>query len=87
MEEKIKKRVIKEAKYMIKTNETIRQIAKKFNVSKSTVHKDFKDRLKLIDLDIYHKIKKIIKKHKSIRHIKGGESTKRKYLNLKINKI
>ncbi len=79
MENIISKRVLEEANYMIETNKTIREIAKVFNVSKSTVHKDLKDKLKKLDLTTYEKIQKIIKKHIEIRHIKGGESTKKKY--------
>ena len=82
MKNNIIKRVIDEAKYMIETKETLREISKVFNVSKSTVHKDLKYRLKIIDIDLYNKTQKIIKYHIDIRHIKGGESTKKKYLNL-----
>ena len=82
MEKRIEKRVLSEAHYMIKTNETIREIAKHYKVSKSTVHKDLKDRLKQVDLEIYNRIKNIIKYHTEIRHIKGGESTKKKYQKL-----
>ena len=64
---------------MIKTNDTIRRIAKEYKVSKSTVHKDLKDRLKNIDKELYDKINIIIKKHIETRHIKGGNSTKKKY--------
>lgn len=85
MENRIEQRVLNEAHYMIKTNETIREIAKHFKVSKSTVHKDLKDRLKLIDLQTYDKIKNIIKNHTETRHIKGGESTKKKYQKLNKN--
>ena len=80
MENKIKERVLAEANYMINTEKTIRNIAKMFNVSKSTVHKDLKDRLKIINLNQYKEVQKIIKKHTDTRHIKGGESTKKKYL-------
>lgn len=79
MENNIIKRVIDEANYMILTNKTIREIASVFNVSKSTVHKDLKDRLKFIDNDLFLKTQKIIKYHLDVRHIRGGESTKRKY--------
>ena len=75
----ISKRVIDEAYYMIETNKTIREIAKVFKVSKSTVHKDLKDRLKLIDKNLFLQTQKILKYHTDIRHIKGGESTKKKY--------
>ncbi len=79
METTIVKRTIDEAIYMIKTSKTIREIALVFNVSKSTVHKDLKDRLKLIDNDLFFRTQEIIKYHLNVRHIRGGESTKRKY--------
>lgn len=85
MENKIKERVLIEANHMIKTGDTIREIAKKYGFSKSTVHKDLKDRLKLLDLDIYKDVQKIIKYHTDIRHIKGGQSTKKKYLKMNYN--
>lgn len=75
----ISKRVLLEAKYMLDTNQTLRETAKVFSVSKSTVHKDLKDRLILVDKDLYSKIIKILNYHKEIRHIRGGESTKLKY--------
>lgn len=73
-------RIRKEASYMIKTKETVREIARKFGVSKSTVHKDLHERLKKIDYHLYIKVDEILKYHASIRHIRGGESTKQKYL-------
>ena len=79
----INKRVLEEAKYLIDTNDTIRQTAKQFNVSKSTVHKDFQDRLSNIDNDLYLKVVKILEYHTKVRHIRGGESTKQKYLKSK----
>ncbi len=75
----ISKRVIDEAKYMLETKQTIREIAKIFKVSKSTVHKDLHDRLIEIDNTLYVKINDILKYHIDIRHIRGGESTKKKY--------
>ncbi len=76
----IQERVLKEANYMIETEKTVREIATFFQVSKSTVHKDLHDRLKKIDQLIYKKVDKIMKYHLNIRHIRGGESTKKKYL-------
>ena len=75
----ITKRVIDEANYMLKTKDTIRQIAKVFNVSKSTVHKDLHERLVDIDYELSLKIDSILKYHIDIRHIRGGQSTKKKY--------
>lgn len=78
----IKKRILEEAEYMVKTKKTIREIAKIYNVSKSTVHKDLHDRLFDINSDLYNKINDILKYHIDIRHIRGGEATKKKYKKL-----
>ena len=76
------KRVIEEANYMLNTKKTIREIAKIFNISKSTVHKDLHERLLDIDYKLYEEIDSILKYHIDVRHIRGGESTKKKYKNL-----
>lgn len=76
----INERVLQETEFILKTGYTIREIAKRFKVSKSTVHKDLNDRLKKIDKEKYEKVKKILNYHIDIRHIRGGESTKNKYL-------
>ena len=78
----ISKRVLDEAVYMIDTKKTIREIAKVFNVSKSTVHIDLNRRLKHINSNIYNDVKKILNYHLEVRHIRGGESTRKKYENL-----
>ena len=70
------KRVIEVADYIINTKDTIRQTAKKFNISKSTVHKDLQERLYQIDINKYNIIKQIMNEHIETRHIKGGESTR-----------
>lgn len=78
----INERVLKEADFILKTGYTIREVAEIFNVSKSTVHKDLKERLIKIDKSKYNKVNEILKYHLNIRHIRGGESTRKKYLNL-----
>ena len=75
-------RVNMESDYILKTGRTIREIADAFNVSKSTVHKDFQERLKKYDYELYLKVNEILKFHTDIRHIRGGESTKKKYKKL-----
>ena len=80
MTKEIIKRVIDEADYMILTNKTIREVDKKFYVSKSTVHKDLQERLLLIDIKRYNNVKEILKNHIEIRHINGGEKTKQIFL-------
>ena len=84
MDKNIINRVIDESRYIIQTKDTIRNIAKVFNVSKSTVHKDFKERLVEIDSDLYKEVSSILKYHLDIRHIRGGNATKEKFLNKKI---
>lgn len=80
MYNKIDDRVINEAHYIIETGETIREIARKYGLSKSTIHKDLNDRLFNIDKDLHNEVEKILKYHINIRHIRGGESTRKKYL-------
>ena len=80
MNKNIIKRVLSEANYMIKTSSTVRDMANIFNVSKSTVHKDLHERLLDIDKKLYIEVEKILKYHTDVRHIRGGQSTKRKYL-------
>lgn len=75
----INKRVIEEANYILNTGDTIRSTAKVFRVSKSTVHKDLHERLAKIDKKLYLDVDKILKYHTDIRHIRGGEATKKKY--------
>lgn len=75
----IARRVIDEAQMMLETKQTIREIAKLFNVSKSTVHKDLHERLLDIDSKLYYEVDDILKYHIDVRHIRGGESTKKKY--------
>lgn len=69
---------------MLKTKKTVRELSNVFGVSKSTVHKDLKYRLIRLDHELYQKVEKILKFHKEVRHLRGGESTKKKYLNLEI---
>ena len=79
-------RVLKEAEYILNTKDTIRETAKVFKVSKSTVHKDISERLKYIDYDKFKMIENIFKDHIETRHILGGQKTKLKYQTLKLNK-
>ena len=77
-------RILKEAHMMLKTKKTVRELSNFFGVSKSTVHKDLKYRLMHIDYELFEQVEKILKFHKEVRHLRGGESTKKKYLNLEI---
>lgn len=79
MNSSIIKRVMSEAEYIIATNQTIRELAQVFNVSKSTVHKDLHERLLEINYTMFNEVNNILKQHIDVRHIRGGESTKNKY--------
>ena len=83
MSKEIINRVNNIADYIIKSKDTIRNTAKLFNVSKSTVHKDIKERLSNIDEEKYIQIKKIMNEHIKERHIKGGEATRQLFLRKK----
>ena len=79
MKESIKQRTISEANYVISKKATVRDTAKTFFVSKSTVHKDVSERLKYIDYSLYKRVKEILDFNLSERHLRGGNATKRKY--------
>ena len=75
----IKSRVISEAKYIIENDATIRKAGLKFNISKSSIHKDINLKLKKYDSCLYDQVKDIFKKHNINKHIKGGLRTALKY--------
>ncbi len=78
----IEERAIQIANFIIKSNATVRQTAKKFGISKSTVHKDVTERLKKINPKLALEAKRILDVNKAERHIRGGLATKEKYLSL-----
>ena len=80
MKKYMEERVIESAIYIIEHNATVRQTAKQFGVSKSTVHKDVTERLLLINPSLAGEARKILDTNKSERHIRGGLATKEKYL-------
>jgi len=75
----IEERAIVVAKYILEKNTTVRQTAKTFGVSKSTIHKDVTERLEEINPTIAKEVKMVLEKNKSERHIRGGMATKLKY--------
>ena len=85
MNSKIARRVMEEARHIIDTKDTVRAISNIFNVSKSTVHKDLHERLLDLDQSLYLQVDEILKYHTDVRHIRGGESTRKKYEKLDTN--
>ena len=82
----IEERAIKLAKYIIDTKDTVRGTAKKFGISKSTVHKDVSERLKFYNTILAFEVRKVLDENKAERHIRGGFATKLKYSNIDKNK-
>ena len=79
MKDYIEERAVEIANYIIETNATVRQTAKKFGISISTVHKDVTERLPVINNKLYRQVKAVLEKNKQERHIRGGQATKLKY--------
>jgi len=75
----IEERAVVVAKYILEKNSTVRQTAKNFGVSKSTIHKDITERLQQINPNLAIEVKEVLEKNKSERHIRGGLATKLKY--------
>ena len=75
----VRLRVIETAKYILKTGATVRSAAKRFGVSKTTVHKDMRKRLPDIDRELSRQVDKVLIRNMQERHIRGGMATRRKY--------
>ncbi|TFD97014.1 sporulation transcriptional regulator SpoIIID [Jeotgalibacillus sp. R-1-5s-1] len=79
MHDYIRERTISAGRHIVETGETVRATAKTFGVSKSTVHKDLTERLPELQPALADEVKHILNYHKSIRHLRGGLATKKKY--------
>ena len=77
-----KERCVILAAYLVENKSTVRAVASKFGISKSTVHKDITGALKKINKPLYIEVRKILEQNKQERHIRGGEATKRKFKEL-----
>lgn len=82
MREDLEQRACELAVYMIENRATVRAAAKRFGISKSTVHKDLTERLAWVNRDLYEQVKVILDVNKQERHIRGGMATKKKYQSL-----
>ena len=76
----IEERAVNLAQYIIDSKDTVRGAAKKFCVSKSTVHKDITERLEKINPMLAKEVREVLDENKAERHIRGGMATKLKYL-------
>ena len=82
MKKYIEERAVEVATYIIENNATVRQAAKTFGISKSTVHKDCAERLSQVNPGLANEVRKVLDVNKAERHIRGGLATKQKYLHL-----
>ena len=83
----IAQRVVKEAVFILNNKSTIRECAKYFKLSKSSVHLDLSKRLKKVDLRLYESVKKLLDFNFKNKHIKGGLQTRKKYLKKQIKTV
>ena len=74
-----KERCVVLANYLVENKATVRAVAGKFGISKSTVHKDVTQTLKSVNPALYQQVKNILEVNKQERHLRGGEATRKKY--------
>ena len=79
MDEHSQERCIRIGQYIADTGATVRAAANHFGVSKSSVHKDMDQRLAQINQTLYLQVREVLSYNKSVRHLRGGEATRRKY--------
>ena len=80
MKDHIEERAVAVANFIVSSNSTVRETAKRFGISKSTVHKDITDRVEKLDPDLARSVRKVLELNKAERHIRGGLATREKYL-------
>ena len=78
--DEVSNRVIRVANLMLEGNKTVREVAKLVGFSKSTVHHDITTKLLDLDYELFKKVRNLLDFNKKIRHIRGGEATRLKYL-------
>ena len=83
MSKPLEERACELAVYMIETGATVRTTAKRFQVSKSTVHKDLTELLPRAAPELYAQVRALLDRNKSERHLRGGQATRKKYADRK----
>ena len=83
MKNDLEERAVRLAQYIVENKATVRAAAKRFGVSKSTVHKDLTERLERLSPSLYIQAKAVLEKNKSERHLRGGQATRKKYADRK----
>ena len=83
MKGNVEERAVRLGEYIIEKKSTVRESAKVFGISKSTVHKDLTSRLPRLNSGLYKEVRAVLDVNKEERHLRGGEATRRKYLEAK----
>ena len=86
MHEHIRHRCVRLGELLIETGETVRALANRTGFSKSTVHKDLTERLKQVNEPLAKEVQQVLAYNKSIRHLRGGEATRKKWMSEKYQK-
>ena len=75
----VEERAIELGTYIVEHQTTVRDAAKQFGVSKSTVHTDVSRRLSRLNPALYRQVRSVLDVNKAQRHIRGGIATREKY--------
>lgn len=75
----VEERAVELGEFILENNATVRAAAKRFHISKSTVHKDVAERLRVVNPQLYGQVRDVLEINKAQRHIRGGMATRRKY--------
>lgn len=81
--EEVRLRVLQAAEHILDTGATVRACAEKFGVSKTTIHKDMRDRLPGLDEKLSARVDAVLRKNLQERHLRGGEATRQKFIQLR----
>ena len=87
MREEAARRCLDMARSMISTGDTVRGVARRFGVSKSLAHRELTGRLQRLDPALHSQVQALMEYHKAVRHLRGGEATKRRFLSEKQEKV
>ena len=79
MNSAVEERAVELGEYILEHKATVRLAAKKFHISKSTVHKDVTGRLRELNPQLYDQVREVLALNKAQRHIRGGQATREKY--------
>ena len=87
MREDLRERCLRLAQCVVQEGDTVREAAKRVGVSKSLAHRELTERLRRVDVHLFYRVRKVLLYHKAVRHLRGGEATKRRFAAEKIRKV